>query len=150
MFTREALETRRTLDPMSRPIVDWLRIVAAASGVAVLLALFGWIPTRRLAGDAALGSMFTGVGICLFATVIAAAPVALGRANSPGERMTSMLTAMALRMFVTLSLFAVAALGAWVPRGPLAAWTGLSYLCLLAVETTAFLKLIRARDGLDS
>ena len=131
--------------PTGRPITEYMKIAVAALVGSVLLALVGWIPTSRIAGDAAVEGMIAGIGISLVASLVAAAPIAFTRKQAPGGRLNIMLGATALRMFVTMGLFVVVVFAAWFPRNPTALWTGLSYLCLLAIETCVFVRLVRGR-----
>lgn len=90
--------------------------------------------------------MGVGIGISSLASIAAAIPLAFNRDKSPGSRQIATLGAMAIRMFVTLILFATCALCAWVPNKPLAIWTGMSYLILLAIETTMAVQLLKRRE----
>ena len=90
--------------------------------------------------------MLTGIGVSLVAALGAAAPIALLGDRSPTGRHAVMMTAMAVRMLLTLTfLGAMLAMG-WEPRVPLAVWTGVSYMVLLAVETVIFVKISQHRE----
>lgn len=113
---------------------------------AFALGIVGVFPTQRLAGREGLLAMGVGIGISCLASIGAAIPLAFNRDMSPASRQIATLGAMAIRMFVTLVLFATCALCAWVPNKPLAIWTGMSYLILLAIETTMAVQLLKRRE----
>jgi len=125
-----------------------IRLAAGSTVGAAVLGLAGWVPTQRIAGGAGLTAMAVGIGVSWIASIAAAVLLASGRRQSPAERVTATLGAMAVRMFVTLLLFAAVALGTPVARGPLGLWTGLAYVCLLAIEVGLFIRLAGSRqDG---
>lgn len=134
------------MTPARSPASDYLKLSAAALGVAALLIGVGYVPTLRVAGDAAIASLLAGVGTSLLASLAGALPIALSRATTPAARHTSMMGAMALRMAITLAVFAPLAITQAVPRNPLAIWTGVSYVLLLGVETSVAVWLMKRRE----
>jgi hypothetical protein len=136
-----------TMIPARSPTSDFLRLTAAALVTAAVLIAAGWVPTQRIAGSAALASLLAGVGTSLLASLAGAVPIALSRSRTPAARQTAMMGAMALRMAITLALFAALALTNAVPRAPLGLWTGVSYVCLLAVETGMAVWMVGRREG---
>jgi len=122
----------------------WL--IGGPIAAATLLAVAGWIPTMRLFPVGGIGAMLTGIGASLVAALAAAAPIALLNDRSPMGRHTAMMTAMAVRMVLTLTFLGGMLAVGWGPRVPLAVWTGVSYMVLLAVETVVFVKISQHRE----
>ena len=118
------------------PAAEYLRFLAWATAVAALVALLGWVPTRRLAGDGALPSMLAGCALALLASAAGGIPVARSRRSAtPAARLQAMLAAMGLRFAVLLALGALAGLSGWFDSSPLLIWIAIGYLALLAVDT---------------
>lgn len=130
-----------------RRMADYLKLLLGAAAAAVVLTAAGWIPTDRLAGGAGITAMLAGIGVSFIASVVGGLPIALMGQKSPVDRQTAMMASMGLRMIITLGAFAALALASPLPRVPLAVWTGVSYLVLLAVETAFAVWLVRKRDG---
>jgi len=123
------------------PAADFARLLVAALAGALVLVGVGWAPTSHVAGRSGIVAMAVGIGISLAGSVAAALPIAWARSPAAASRQIAFLGAMALRMFITLSIFAVVAVCEWVAARPLAVWTGLSYLGLLGIETTMAVRL---------
>lgn len=139
--------TAVTMMATSRPAAEFVKLAALSLGVAAALAVVGWLPTTRVAGADAWSAMLAGIGVSLTASFVGAIPLCTVGRKPPRERHTATMAAMALRMFVTLGLFAAAAFGTGVSRMPLGLWTGISYLCFVAVETYGAVRLIRSGDA---
>lgn len=85
--------------------------------------------------------MAVGIGTALLASLLGAVPIAMSRDPAPAGRFVVLMLSMCIRMGLTLAVFAAAVLVAkFEPRGALALWTGVGYLVLLAVETTAVVR----------
>lgn len=135
------------MTPARSAASDYLRLSAAALATSLVLVAVGWVPTERLAGDAAIAALLAGVGTSLLASLAGALPIALSRSSTPTARQAAMMGAMALRMAITLAIFAALALTNAVPKAALGLWTGVSYVLLLAVETGVTVLLLRRREG---
>jgi hypothetical protein len=121
------------------PAAEYLRFLAWATVVAALVALLGYLPTRRLAGEGALPSMLAGCALALLASAAGGIPVARSRrattAAAPAARLQAMLAAMGLRFAVLLALGGLAGSSGWFESSPLLIWIAIGYLALLAVDT---------------
>lgn len=113
--------------------------MATAAAVSVALGLAGWLPTRRLAGPAALPALIAGCSTGFVATVLGAVPVVLGRGKA--QPMVLALGAMGVRLGVVAFLGLGLALAVPMPSRALLIWIALSYLALLPLETRFILKL---------
>ncbi|MFO0973878.1 MAG: hypothetical protein U1A27_10635 [Phycisphaerae bacterium] len=121
----------------------WLALSGGVAA-AVLLAA-GWLPTVRVAGAGGLFGLWAGVGTSFAASLAAAGVLVSVRSADPRARQLAAFGAMGVRMVLTLAVFATLVLTDIVPRRPLAVWTGVSYLALLAVETIGFVRILRTR-----
>lgn len=119
------------------PAAEYLRFLAWVAGVALLIALVGALPTRRLGGEEAIPAMIAGCAVCALASAAGGIAVGLARqgrkATDPAGRLNAMLLSMGLRLAVVVGLGA-AALASGFERKPLLLWIGISYLALLAVD----------------
>jgi hypothetical protein len=120
------------------PAAEYLRFLAWAVGAAVLIALVGALPTRRLGGDEAIPAMIAGCAIGILASAAGGIPIARGRRTAetdPAEKLKVMMLSMALRLVVVVALGAAASLSGEFERVPLLLWIALGYVTLLAVDT---------------
>jgi hypothetical protein len=121
-----------------------------AAAVSGLLAAAGWFPTRWLAGEAAVPAMLAGCAIGLLGSLVGGLPVALGSGQRPpgGAPVTPpvfrALAGTGIRLAVAVALAAAAALSGRLAVAPLVAWTAISYLVLLTVDTRYALATVRA------
>lgn len=117
------------------PAAEYLRFLAWAVGVGAALALLGYAPTRRLAGEDALPAMFAGCVIGILASAVGALPVALGRRSGARTApLQGMLVSMAARLAAVLILGLAVGLAGWFETRPLLFWIGLSYVAQLALD----------------
>jgi integral membrane sensor domain MASE1 len=120
------------------PAAEYLRFLAWVVGAAVLIALVGALPTRRLGGDEAIPAMIAGCAIGILASAAGGIPIARGRRTAetdPAEKLKVMMLSMALRLMVVVALGAAASLSGEFERVPLLLWIALGYVTLLAVDT---------------
>lgn len=120
------------------PAAEYLRFLAWVVGVAVLIAVVGALPTRRLGGDEAIPAMIAGCAIGILASAAGGIPIARGRRTAetdPAEKLKVMMLSMALRLTVVVALGAAASLSGEFERVPLLLWIALGYVTLLAVDT---------------
>lgn len=123
------------MSPSVSPRSRYLRFVGVSVVTVAALALLGWIPTRRWAGDAGGPAVFVGCGISLVAALGSGWVIVRAADRSEQPPALAAFGAMGLRLGVTVILvLAVALIGA-VPVEPLLIWVGVSYLALLALET---------------
>jgi len=118
-----------------------------SSGAALLVALAGFLPTRKLAGEPGLMAMAAGCGVSLVASWLGALPIAIA-AGSDGKAFASaLLGSMALRFLVVLAGTLVLALGTEVARTPFLVWVGISYVVLLVVDTRFAVRSQQSKDA---
>jgi uncharacterized membrane protein len=120
------------------PAAEYLRFLAWVVGAAVLIALVGALPTRRLGGDEAIPAMIAGCAIGILASAAGGIPIARGRRaaeTDPAEKLKVMMLSMALRLMAVVALGAAASLSGEFERVPLLLWIALGYVTLLAVDT---------------
>lgn len=121
------------------PAAEYLRFLAWVVGAAVLIALVGALPTRRLGGEEAIPAMIAGCVIGAVASAAGGIPIARGRktatAADPAEKLKVMMLSMALRLVVVVALGAAASLSGELERVPLLLWIAIGYVTLLAVDT---------------
>ena len=111
----------------------YARLVAVLGGLALALALLGYVPTVRLAGPAGPAGMAAGIVASLLATALGGLPLVVPRASAAAQAQ-GLLQATALRFGVVLVLGLVVALSGAVPVAPALLWLALSYLVLVAAE----------------
>jgi hypothetical protein len=116
------------------------RFVGLTLLVAGLLALAGWVPTRRLAGEGGIAAMLTGIGASLGVSLAAMVPLLR---VAPDGRSRALLLSTLLRFVGALVCALVVVLGGWVLRGPFLLWLGLSYLVLLVADSAFALAALR-------
>jgi hypothetical protein len=119
------------------PAAEYVRFLAWGLAATALAVLLGYVPTRRLGGEGALGAMIAGCVIGWLASALGGIPVALGRGKvaNPTARLQAMMASMGLRFGVVLALGAAAAFSGWFGLKPLLLWIAISYMALLAVDT---------------
>ena len=117
----------------------YLRFLGQLVAVTVLVALVGWFPTRRLAGEAGLPALVVGCVVTMLASAFGATPVAVARRFSaspaPGIALGPLLGSMVLRLGATVFLTWVAALFGRFPLAPLLLWVAVSYAAQLVIDT---------------
>ena len=110
------------------------RFVARSLAIVVVLILVGFVPTRRLAGDAALTAMVAGCAISLASAVLAGWLLVAVSAPTPTARLQRSSFAMAVRLVVVVVLGLAAVLSGEFARRPLLLWVAFTYLALLPLE----------------
>jgi len=106
-----------------------------STGVAVVLALVGVLPTRKLAGDSGLIAMAAGCGVSLLASWLGSLPIVVGGGAGDKAYGQAVVGSMAIRFLVVLLGALVLVLGTDLPRAPFLTWIGISYVVLLVVDT---------------
>jgi hypothetical protein len=116
----------------AHPRTAYLRFLAWTVALAALLALLGYLPTKRWGGESAVHAMLAGCGVGVVASALGGLPVLLF-AGTGG--VTPALAGMAVRFAAALVLTLAAALSGAFERGPLLLWVAISYMVLLVVDT---------------
>ena len=117
-----------------RPAAHYVRFLALAGGVVLLLLGVGYMPTRRLAGDEGLPAMAAGCAVSFAAAAMAAGLVLATPAATPVARMQRALLAMMVRLAIVVGLGAAAVFSGTFPRTPLLFWLATTYVVLLPLE----------------
>lgn len=112
----------------------YVRFLGLATGLAVVLCAVGYLPTRRLFGADAVGSMVAGCGISLVAAALAGWLLTAVGAETPEARMQRGFLAMVVRLAVVVVLGLAAALSGKFVRAPLLFWMATAYVVLLPLE----------------
>jgi hypothetical protein len=112
----------------------YARFLGLAVTVVLALCAVGFVPTRRLAGEAAIGAMVVGCVISFLAAALAGWLLVVARADTPEARMQRAFLAMVVRLVVAVVLATAAALSGEVSRMPLLFWVATTYVVLLPLE----------------
>lgn len=111
----------------------FVRLLGLLVGAVAVLALLGYVPTRELGGEGAVGAMLAACAVSLVASIAGALPIALAEAGGgAGARET--LLSMGARFAVAVVLALGLALSGRVERAPFLLWVGISYVALLIVD----------------
>jgi hypothetical protein len=112
----------------------YVRFLGLAVVFVVALCGVGFVPTRRLAGEEAIGAMIIGCGISLVAAALAGWLLVAVGAGTPEARMQRGFLAMIVRLAVVIVLGIAAALSGQFLRAPLLFWMATAYVVLLPLE----------------
>ena len=112
----------------------YARFLGLAAAIVLLLCAIGFVPTRRLSGDAGVMAMAVGCGISLVSAALAGGLLIAVGAATPEARMQRAFLAMVVRLAAVVALGLAAALGGAVARQPLLFWIGTAYVALLPLE----------------
>jgi len=112
----------------------YARFLSLAAAIVILLCAVGWLPTRRLSGDAGVIAMAAGCGISLISAALAGGLLTALGAETPEARMRRAFLAMVVRLAVVIAFGLAAALSGAVARQPLLFWIGTAYVALLPLE----------------
>ena len=112
----------------------YLRFLGLALAIVVVLMAVGVMPTRRLAGDAAVPAMAIGCAISFVSAALAGWLLTVMAAVTPELRMQRAFLAMVVRLAVVVVLGLAAALSGAVDRMPLLFWLAATYMALLPLE----------------
>jgi len=123
------------MTPRSRPGAEYLRFLGWAVAVAIVSALLGYAPTRRLGGEGALPAMIAGCAIGLVASAVGVLPAVFSRGRDRPAPLQGMLAGMGLRLATLVVLGLSAGLSGWFPTRPLLLWIALGYVGQLALDT---------------
>jgi hypothetical protein len=112
----------------------YLRFLGLAFAIVVVLMAVGLVPTRRLAGEAAMPAMAIGCAISFVSAALAGWLLTVVNAVTPESRMQRAFLAMVVRLAVVVVLGLAAALSGAVDRMPLLFWLAATYMALLPLE----------------
>ena len=112
----------------------YLRFLGLAVAIVAVLMAVGVVPTRRLAGDAAVLAMALGSTISFVSAGLAGWLLTVVNAATPEARMQRAFLAMVVRLAVVVVLGVAAALSGAVERMPLLFWLAATYVALLPLE----------------
>jgi len=110
------------------------RFLGLSSAVVIGLLAVGILPTRHLAGDAALTAMVAGCAISLVSAAMAGGLLVAVEGTSPEARMQRAFLAMVVRLAVVVVLGAAAVFSGMLARMPLLFWLATAYVALLPLE----------------
>ena len=123
-----------------------IRFVVHTLGLSCTTLLLGVLPTKRLGGDGATGSMAAGVAVSLIGSWIGALPIAARRAQASPQSMGSAISASALlRLGSSLALGLSVALSGLVVRSVFLLWMAVSYMILLVADTYFAVTVVSAK-----
>ena len=108
--------------------------VAVAVAIVAALAGIGFVPTRRLAGENGIPSMFAGCAIGLISAACAGLLLVAVGADTPEARMKRSFLAMVIRLAIIVALAAATVLSGMFSTAPLLLWMGIAYMALLPLE----------------
>jgi len=105
-------------------------------GAVAVLALVGYLPTRKLGGVSAIQAMWYGCVLNVLAASVGAVPITLARLNPKREKIVgAALASLVVRMAAALALAASALLALDLERKPFVLWFALAYVALLPLDT---------------
>ncbi len=110
-------------------------MLIAPIAVAVLLAIIGFYPAKRMVGDDGVMALWIGCSISLFASAAGLAAVAWTISGGPFNITTAILTSNGMRLVVTLVLVAIPLLTTAIHRVAFVVSVTISYLVLLTVDS---------------
>lgn len=126
-----------------RFVRDYVRLVAVALAVTVVIASAGYVPTLRWAEGDRIPAMIAGCAASWAASCVGAAPLARALSRPTPERATAILASTTIRFFVVLALVVPLTLSGWFDRVVFVVWVAISYLLLLAVDTCFAVRLMK-------
>jgi hypothetical protein len=111
-----------------------VRFFGLAILVVTALIGVGWMPTRRMGGDAALPAMVAGCVISLAGAALAGWLLVATSPKTPEARMQMAFMAMVVRLTVVAVLGLAAVFAGAFERTPLLFWLAAAYIALLPLE----------------
>ena len=127
----------------SSALRHWLFFVAASLATAVVLMAIGYYPTVKIAGGGAAAGMAAGCGASLLASCLGAIPLALAAVGRVSHNANAVLGSTLIR-FMTVLIVVVPVAFLDVPyRKVFVSWLAISYLLMLAVDTSLAVRTLR-------
>ena len=122
-----------------------LTYVGVLLAVAAAAVLIGERPTFAHWGEAGVRSMRAAVGMCLFAALAAAVPIAIATGRKSSYAPQACLGGTVLRLLITGGLAIAYQSSATIHLRSFLFWLLIAYLAFLAVETALTLVVVRRR-----
>ncbi len=130
-------------------LAAYMRFVALATVAGTVVAGLGYVPTVKMAGDAAIWSMMAGCGVSWAASCVGAIPLALVSSRGT-DSATAVLASTGVRFLVVLLLVVPLVFSGWLTKNVFVFWVGVSYLLMLFVDTTFALRLVKPTNENES
>jgi uncharacterized membrane protein len=118
-----------------RPVSAAWRLALLCLLAVLVISAVGYAPTRALAGDTGVWSMFVGMGIALAAGLAGLLPPVVAQRRAPHHRKVGVVTRLGNSVKLTLTLLILALFFGQVSKIALATWTAIGYLAMVAVDT---------------
>ncbi len=117
-----------------RPLRRFLGFFCLLTLVTLALAVLGWPPTRRLAGEGSLRAMLAGIAVSFAASIGGGLPILVAERRRGSAAIRDSLASLAARLLLVLAgALYVLLLGA-VAKAPFLIWVAISYLLLLPID----------------
>ena len=108
-----------------------------------ILAVLGYLPTRRLAGEDALPAMLWAVIAATLGSIIGGYPIFLAHLRAVPNPQAGLIS-MLVRLVAVVVLATLLALSLELRSGPFLVWLAVSYLFLLVVDTSYAMRVLRS------
>ncbi len=102
--------------------------------VTSVLALLGWLPTKRLAGESGIQAMLSALAVTLSGSILSGIPVWRAEGSDQPASTSAVIGSLVIRFFFVLAATLYLVLNGLAERVPFVVWVGLSYLLLLPVD----------------
>jgi hypothetical protein len=112
----------------------YLLFVGVIAGLSLVLLAIGYVPTRSLAGAAALPAMLLACAISFIGSAVGALPIATARAGGL-EGLKRFTASVVLRLLLVAALAGAVLWFLDPERKPFLLWLAISYLVLLVADT---------------
>lgn len=129
-------------DPV-RPVPAFVRLALLSTATAAGVALIGYLPTARLAGEAGVRAMLAGIGVALLGAWAGCLPTLAYLRRPAREHASGILLGLSLRFALTLGLAIAVWLADEFPRYPLLLWVAIAQMPLLLVDVLGLAALLR-------
>lgn len=137
-------------DSVERGGITLAKSFARYAGVGCLavglVACLGYVPTIRIAGPEAVGSMLAGCGVSVAAGCVGAVVLAWSTTRPASEAALAVLMSTALRFLTVLLLVIPVALSGRVDRTVFVVWVAVSYLPMLMLDTLVAVRVSKRRS----
>ncbi len=112
----------------------YLLFLAALVALSLVLLAVGYLPTRSMAGEAALPAMLLACGVSFIGSAVGGLPIATAR-DGGLEGLKMFTASMVLRLLVVAALAGAVIWLLGPERKPFLLWLAISYLLLLGADT---------------
>ena len=125
------------------PSGEYARFAVWVVGCGIVLTALGYLPTRRMAGEGALGAMYCAVSAVTLGSIIGGLPIFLAHLKGVPNPQAGLIS-MLVRLVAVVLLATLLALSLGLPTGPFLIWLALAYLLLLVVDTRYAMVVLRS------